>query len=188
MEDDTKQYNSYIREHLDEIVKMIDDQFLLSKDFIRAKLIKEIKTYLSPIPVHYEWMYDGCQYDRSGILIEDGYIDINQTISEFLENEYNGNKTASFMSGCGFFYDTYGNELSYCTFEIAGDILYCTVRRVLEESYHTNLSDESFEELMDEWHDEIYTNCLAYDFFSYEPVIEFVGIGDIKLFQLIEKK
>ncbi len=186
MEYSIEQYGSYIKEHLDEIVKMVDEQFILSKDFIRAKLIKEIKGYLSPIPVHYKWMYDGCPYDRSGILIEDGYVDTNQTVLEFLQNEYNGNKRASFMSGCGFFYDTYGEELSYCTLEIAGDILYCSVRRALEEFYHTNLSDEMFEELMDEWQDEIYTNCLADEFFSYELAIEFVNIGDIKLFQLIK--
>ena len=177
----------YIEDNNENISKKVNEQFELSKDFIRAKLLREIRDYLSPIPVHYEWAHDGCPYDYSGIIIEDGLVDTDQTISEFLENEYTGSKEATYISGMGFHHRHYGEDLSYLTLEIAGDIMRSSIRMQLKEAFNCKLSDTIFSDIMDICHDDIYDNCIAYDFFSHEPAIEFVGIGDRKLSQLIKK-
>lgn len=53
-------------------------------------------------------------WDCSGRTVETGSFDLSQykTFKEFQE-EYTGNTKASYMSGCGFFHETYEEELLY---------------------------------------------------------------------------
>ena len=68
--------------------------------------------------------------------------------------------------------------------------MYNSVKSQLENVFDTTITDELFSEIMDECYDTIYTECLADDFFSYEMPVDFAGIGQMKLTQLIkgEKK
>lgn len=133
MAGETKQFSDYINCHITEIVNHINEQFHNSKDFIKAKILHEIKRYLEPLPIHYEWQYDGCPYDCSGELVYDGYVSLNQTISDFLANEYSGQRVPTYESGRGFNYLTYGDKLSDFTRSLADTIMYNSVKSQLKK-------------------------------------------------------
>ncbi len=99
----------YVNSHVEEIAEYVNECFDQSKEFIKARLIRRIRDELTPTPVHYEIKYVYDPYDHSGILVEDGYISLEQTVGEFLENEYSGNKKATYESGRGWNYLTYGD-------------------------------------------------------------------------------
>jgi len=179
-------YCRYITDNLDKVAARVNKQFESSKKSIKAQILQEIRKYLSPIPVHYEWEYDGCLYDYSGVLKENGYVSLDQSISEFLEKEYSGCTEATYVSHCGLRYLTYGDLLSEFTYGIGEDILQKSVRRLLEEKFETTIPDELFYDIMDECHDIIFDSCLASEFFTYETPVNFIGIGQLKLSQMIE--
>lgn len=185
---ETKQFIDYINCHITEIVNHINEQFHNSKDFIKAKILHEIKGYLEPLPIHYEWQYDGCPYDCSGELVYDGYVSLNQTISDFLANEYSGQKVPTYESGRGFNYLTYGDKLSDFTRSLADTIMYNSVKSQLENVFDIVIDAELFSEIMDDYYNINYIECLADDFFTYEIPIDFVDIGQMKLIQLTKGK
>lgn len=180
-------YTTFINSHTQEFALEVNRQFELSKNNIKEKLLSIIKTYIDPIPKHYKWEDDNWEpYDYSGIIVEDGLISLDQTVSEFLENEYSGNKDATYESECGWYYRRYGDELSYETSNIAYEIMMNAIKEFLEKSFTTTISEDELETIKESCNefDEIYDSCIAYEFFSYEPAIEFVNIGNIKLSKL----
>lgn len=104
-----------IKDHTEEIAKKINEQFELEKESIKEQLLDEIKGYITPVPSHYEWTRGDCPYDDSGELYVDGLVSLDQTIAEFLENEYTGEKEATYESHRGFYYECYGDKLCYVT-------------------------------------------------------------------------
>lgn len=184
--DNIQIYINFINTKNDKIAEYVNECFYSSKDFIKEKLIEQIRKYLTPLPIHYEWEDDGCPYDISGQIRPNGKISLNQTISEFLENEYSGNKEATYISGMGFYYNSYGDELSYFTTKIAAEIMFSAIQKYIENHFYITISEEEFQLIRDkcEGFDDIYDNCLAFDFFSYEPAIEFTDIGNILLSQI----
>lgn len=180
---DIQQYTNYVNSHVEEIARCVDARFEKNKRQIKSKIVEEIKRYITPLPVHFEIKRDNNPFDCSGILVEDGDITLNQTVTDFLQNEYTGNKTATYMSGMGWSYDTYGDELEYLTLEIASEIMLSTIRECIESHYCVKLSDDEFEEIRCACceFDDIYMACIANEFFSSLEAIKFVGIGDIKL-------
>ena len=176
-------YIEYVNSNTENIANYVNSSFEETKDFIRAKLIREIRGYITPPPAHYVWEYDGNPYDCSGIIVESGVINLNQTVKEFLENEYSGNHEATYTSGMGWNYNTYGDELSCDTLEIGCGIMLSAIRRCIETEFSITLSDDEFEQIKVSCgeFDPIYDNCFASDFFHAEFAIEFVGIENIKL-------
>ncbi|WP_026506220.1 hypothetical protein [Butyrivibrio sp. NC3005] len=179
----------YVNSHVDEIAGYVNECFDQSKEFIKARLIRRIRDELSPTPVHYEIKYVYDPYDHSGILVEDGYISLEQTVGEFLENEYSGNKKATYESGRGWNYLTYGDEISYDTLDMASDIMFSAIRRHIENHFGENLSDDELEDIRESCSDfdDIYVDCKAYDFFCSMGAAEFVGIEDMQLKDIVKK-
>ena len=176
-------YIEYVNSNTEDIANYVNSCFEASKDFIRAKLIRKIREYITPTPTHYVWDLDDNPYDYSGEIIKDGLIDLNQTIKEFLENEYSGNKEPTFTSGMGWHYNTYEDELHYYTIELAGDIMLSAIRRCIETKFSVSISDDDLEQIKESCgeFDEIYDNCPATDFFWACLAVEFVGIENVKL-------
>lgn len=183
------QYIEFVNSHTDEIAKYVNDCFEQSKDFIRVKLLRKIREYLTPIPVHYEKKDDNHPYDCSGVIVECGNISLNQSVTSFLKNEYSGNKEATYISGMGWNYNTYEDELHYYTIEIAADIMFPAIRRYIDNQFSTTLSDEEFQDIQDACSefDEIYDNCIANEFFFCYLAIDYVGISDMSLTTIIKK-
>ena len=177
----------YINNNYEEIVNAVDTQFTVTKEFITAKILCEVRKYITPIPEHFVWENDGCPYDYSGIIRVDGVVDLNQTLYEFLENELTGAKKATYISNYGFHYTTYGDILSYFTLEIAEYILQKTTKQYLEEKLDVCLSEQEFQDVMDDCHDIIYDECIASDFFLWEGAIEFLNIGERSLISIAKK-
>ncbi len=182
-------YIEYINSHDDEIIKYIDECFEQEKEFIKTKMIQQIREELSPIPNHYEWKCVYNSYDHSGELIEDGYISLDLTVIDFL-NEYSGAKIATYESRYGWKYLTYDDEISEDMMEIASNIMLSAIRKYVENHFEENLSDDEFSNIKNACNDfdEIYENCKASDFFYCSIVAEFVGIGNIQLKNIIREK
>lgn len=179
----------YVNSHVDEIAEYVNECFDRLKESIKARLIRRIKDELSPTPVHYEIKHVCAPYDHSGKLVEDGYISLEQTVGEFLENEYSGNKKATHESGRGWNYLTYGDEISCDTLDMASDIMFSAIRRHIENHFGENLSDDEFEDIRESCSDfdDIYEDCKAYDFFCSMGAAEFVGIEDMQLKDIVKK-
>ena len=180
-------YIEYINTHVEEIAEYVNSFFEKRKNFIRARLIREKRKFIESPIEHYVWKSDGNKYDHSGILVEDGYVSLDQTVTDFLENEYTGGKNATHMSGMGWSYPTYGDDLSYLTIELGSELMFAAIKNYLENSFSIVLSDQDFLKIQEECcdFDEIYDNCKASDFFSAELAIEFVGIGNLRLIDIM---
>lgn len=178
-----QQYANYVNSHVEEIARCVDARFEKDRIQIKGKIVEEIKSYITPLPVHFEIKRDNNPFDRSGVLVEDGDVTLNQTIMDFLQNEYTGNKTATYMSGMGWSYDTYEDELGYLTLEMSYEIMILTIREHIESHYCVKLSDDEFEDIKCACYDfdDIYMDCIANEFCCPLEAIKFVGIGDIKL-------
>lgn len=176
--------NQYVEDNCEEIAEKVDEYFEQSKGMIWEKVIAEIKSYLESVPEHYDWEPSKCAYDSSGKLVENGKVDLNQTIREFLENEHTGTKKATHISGCGYDYPTYGDDLSELTRDIGLDMLIKCIREILDTAL---LIDVSEDDVIDSYYDSVYDNCIANEFFFWEGAIEFLNIGNIKLSDLVEK-
>lgn len=179
----------YVNSHVDEIVEYVNECFDQSKEFIKARLIRRIRDELSPTPVHYEIKYVYDPYDHSGILVEDGYISLEQTVGEFLENEYSGNKKDTYESGRGWNYLTYGDEISYDTLDMASDIMFSSIRRHIENHFGENLSDDELEDIRESCSDfdDIYVDCKAYDFFVVWVLLNLLVLRICNLKTLLRK-
>ena len=180
---DNSRYIEFVEENTDKIAEYVNSCFEQSKEFIKAKIVRELRGYLDPIPVHYKKVDSYNTYDNSGELREDGYVSLNQTVADFLENEYSGNKVATFTSGMGWHYNSYEDELHYLTIEIAAEIMFPAIQRYIEKELATKLSENEFEIIQNACgeFDDIYDNCVATDFFNAIAAAEFVGIRDTKL-------
>lgn len=172
-----------IEEDHERIAKLVNVRFEETREIIKEKLLSSIKEMITPVPKHYVWRYDGCPYDYSGHLKEQGYVSLDQTISQFLENEYTGYSRATYVSHCGLYWCNWGDDLSDKTGDIGYEIMQQVIIEYLTEKLGREVSDE---EISDANWDPVYDLCYASDFFFYEAAVEFVGIGNISLSLLIE--
>lgn len=181
-------YVEFVNNNIEQIAEYVNQSFEQSKEYIRMKLIRLIKAYLVAKPIHYVNEDDGNPYDCSGILVKDGYVSFDQTVTEFLQEEYTGDKEPTYISGMGWHYNTYADDLSYDTINIAYDIMLSVIRRYIENEFTVALSDDDFEDIKSVCRDfdDIYDNCIASDFFFGEPAVEFCGLSDIKLRDLMK--
>lgn len=176
-----------IKDHTVEIAKKINEQFELEKDSIKKQLLDEIKGYITPVPSHYEWTRGDCPYDDSGEIYVDGLVSLDQTIADFLENEYTGEKEATYQSRHGFYYECYGDQISYLLKEIKENIVQKTVKKYVEELFGEEISEDDLFRIFEEYYSEIYAESIAFDFDFYGDAVKFTGIQNMKLSELVEK-
>lgn len=174
--------NQVIETDCEKIAILVNARFEAQREHIKTKLLSCIKNFLTPIPPHYVWRHNGCPYDSSGVLDADGYVSLDQTVSHFLENEYAGYSEATFISGCGLHWCSWGDDLGNETRDIGYTMMLQTLIEYLSEKLGRAVTNKelSFANI-----DPVYDRCFAADFYSYEPAIEFVGIGDLLLSSLI---
>ncbi len=182
------EYANYVNASTEEIAKAIDNEFTRQRELIRVKVIREVRNYIEPLPAHYEWVIPVYSYDRTGRLEEKGKISLEQTINNFLYDEYTGNRIPTYESGRGWNYQLYEDELHYFSMDIAAEIMYQTIQRCIEEKYSVALTRDEFTTVLEacSMFNEIYDNCMASDFFFPEYVIDYLGIKDLKLRQIIK--
>lgn len=178
---------NHINSNTEEIAEYINDYFDKKKTVMKETIINVLRGYLEPIPIHYTWSRGDNPHDSSGVLVQDGEVSLNQTVSSFLENEYSKNITATHEKGQGQHYNTYGDELQDDIHELTGEIMKEAICEYVKEQFDISISDDDFEYLQDTCDDfqDIYDECIVYDFFAYEEVISFVELDDVKLTQVI---
>lgn len=176
-----------IKDHTEEIAKKINEQFELEKDSIKEQLLEEIRGYITPVPKHYEWTRGYCPYDDSGEIYVDGLVSMDQTIADFLENEYTGQTRATYCSHRGLDYVTYGEWMFDLLTEIKENIVEKTVKKCMEELFGEEFSEDDLVGILEEYYSEIYEDSMAFDFDWSMAGIEFTGIANMKLSELVEK-
>ena len=187
---DINKYIEYVNSNVDNIAKYVNECFEKEKEYIKDEIIKEIRSYLNPLPTHYILEDDGDPYDCSGVIVENGVVSLNQTIKEFLENEYTGLRTPTFVSGHGWNYDTYEDFLGNHTLGLGTGIMLNAIQERIESEFSVNLSDDEFEQIKESCRDfdPIYDDCIASDFFWGIPAVEYIGIENMKLTELKKHK
>lgn len=180
-------YLNYINSHMADIAKYTDNYFERLKDYIYRELKSEIISYITPVPTHYEWEWDGCPWDNSGQLREEGKISLDQTVEQFLMEEYTGNKIASYCSGCGFFWLKYKDILEYKVRELSVVLMVKAIKEYLEKEFSCVLSRQDMDDLWDItdcWND-IYDYSMLLTFDIDTEAVKFVGLDTVKLYSLI---
>lgn len=185
-----KKYADFINNHHASLVYQINTELDIQMEELRKEFIRQINYYLTPdMPVHYEedHTYDP-PYDCSGQLVKAGQISPEITVKEFLEEEYDGNTHASYCSGCGFFHDTYSEDLQSFTLEYGISLMHDKIRENINKEFKVTISDEEFDELYDEMgcFDDIYDDTRINEFFFPEIVAQMCGIDNLKLSEVIE--
>lgn len=161
-----EKYVKYIEENLSEVTDKVSDFFDERTNDISSIILRWIKASAANA-IHYEWEPDDCSYDSSGVIKEDGIIDKNISIMEFLENEYTGAKEATYTSGRGFHYTSYDDMFSYRTLELGEKMMRDAVKDFLNEKFCSdNVDEKDAENVILECHDIIYDNCPATKFFT----------------------
>lgn len=184
--DEVQKYVDFLNDSALKIAVYTNQNFIKEKENIKQKILEKIKKYLNPVPTHFEWEYDGCPYDHSGILVKNGLISLKLTISEFLEDEYTGTSIPTYESGCGLRYETYGDDLSYYTLDLAYDIMLNSIKKYTKEHFQEEVSEKTFEVVRNiRDFDDVYDECYANQFFCSEGAIDFIGIGKIRLSELV---
>ena len=187
--DRKNRYCEYIDNSLDYICKAVNEKFEETKDFSRQHFIKIIADMVDKDTIHYEWEPNPYEpWDSSGELVPSGFIQLDQTVDSFLDNEYTGQWMPTYESGCGKRYETFGDRLSFDTQEYSETIMRTVVRRVLEEAFSETMDDDIFDDVMGEKHDDIYDMALTTDFFFWENMTEYYGIGQYRLMRIIRHK
>ena len=150
----------YIEDHLKEVCQAVDDKIEESSDEIEKQIFDYIKKHVKADTKHLEWDFDGCPYDHSGILVEKGTIG-------------------------GWHYECFEDLLSELTIDIAENILKKITRAFIEKHFGIQLNEDIFDEILDRVHDPIYYDTLVSSFFSSEFVLEWLGIEDITIQEIL---
>ena len=173
-------YSDYILNNLDDFIEAVNDTFSAAKEKLKPWLIKLIADEASDKDLkHYEWdpeSEDGAWFDHSGHLKKIGDIDLNESILSFLE-EYTGEWYPTYESGRGKEWQTVEDSISQDTIEKAEIIMTGAVKNLLKERFPGEDITEEGLHYCDEWHDRVYDDCPAYDFFCVQGALEYVGIS-----------
>ena len=186
-EKELKTYVDYVNSHIKEISKDVDIEFNNQKSKLKRITLKKIKTCLNN--AHYEWKmnFEDNPYDYSGVIEENGNISLNQTISQFFENEFTGNRTATYENYHGWNYDTYEKQFSDFSFEIAFNIMRNVIKNCIEKHFNVIISNNNLDDIQMECNcfDDIYSTSMTCDFFSASAFVEFLEIDKIKLKDIV---
>lgn len=185
-DDELQKYIGLVNDNVDEIVKYVDIQFNNSKESIKTKLIDQLREMLIPLPAHYYLKNDASK------IIESGLISTDQTIFDFLKNEYTGEKKFIYADK----HNKYYNYIKYGDCHFLNEPVMCIGRDIMNNAIYNYIAQKigkeipkcDFEIISEKCYgfDEIYDDCIASEFFYFESAIEFVGIKDVKLSKILK--
>ena len=186
---EVEKYVKYIRDHLNFFIEKINTEFENNKQEIQEFVFNNIKEiFKDGDPTHYEWYDDECPYDDSGEIKPMGVIDTEQSLYEFYRLEYSGEWMATYESHHGMHYITYGDEFSYNTFDYADKSINRILKKNLDEIFPGKIDDFLFNHIQESVFDDLYIDSIAYDFGCIEGVLDFVGINDILIKDVLRDK
>lgn len=186
----TAQYIDYMVDHFEEICKAIDDAFEKRKPEIIERLSGLLSAELGDGNLtHYEWYKDDCYWDDSGNVREDGLVDLDQTVEEFL-HELTGTWIATFESHHGKSYDRYSDSFSYDTLDLGEEIMSDAILQCLSKAFPGKEWDDEnlLDGIRDVMHDPFYNNTRTYEFFDAEGAFDFAGLMDKPLTDFVSER
>lgn len=186
----TAPFVDYMVDHFEEICEAIDQAFEERKTEIVEKLSGLLSAELGDGNLtHFEWYKDDCYWDDSGDVREDGVVDLNQTVEEFL-HELTGTWAATFESHHGKSYDRYSDSFSYDTLDLGEEIMSDTILQYLAAAFPGKEWDDknTLDGIRDVMHDPFYDNTRTYEFFDAEGAFNFAGLMDKPLSDFVAEQ
>lgn len=177
----------FIKENTMKIAEIADQIFEQSMDEAKEIIFDFVRDVMEKEPIHYTWQPDGCPWDSSGEVKEDGYIPFDITIQELLE-EYNGQKSPSFTSGMGWLWNRLSDDLDEYVRDYSWQIMYECIENYVNENAHIEgLTDQEMNEAILDSYDDIYDNCYALDLSCAEGMIDRLEAGSIRVSDICDR-
>lgn len=159
-------YNLY------DIVDFIKQYLNSNKSKISAGIFSILRGTISKYTNHYVWEVGDCEYDHSGEIHRDGYVDNKISISDFLENEYTGQSVATYISHYGLHYETcedvFTQDVSYYMYELMLDLIV--------EFFETYCCTKIDKDDLFDVTDDVYEGTEICYFDCIETIVEYTGI------------
>lgn len=160
----------YIEQNLDDIINYINSELPDMHSYIANRVISEIRSYLSPLPYHYKWQKDSYRRN-SGKLVRDGIISLNQTVGNFLEEEYTDASSATIVGGSWLHTMTYMDKLNDFVLDLGLELRLALTMRYIENN--TGL-------VLGNYDADMISECITdYGEFDEEIDIDFEDCADI---------
>ena len=190
----TKKPNDEILEKMKEkLVKELNAYIESKKPLIRQAVATEFaSTILYNTKVAITHSLDP-PWDRSGIAIitdEKFRLEDYDTLSDFL-NEYNGNTTPSYESGCGFYHDTYSDSFGQIIFDMLCEYYgecfdklmddKSEALSIISQAYYPKSSSLDRDDLFEAYHEEVVAYGVTCEFEILEE------LGEIKAKELFKE-
>lgn len=109
---------------------------------------------------HFVWRNTNDSYDKSGYLIEQGFVSEDKNFIDFLKEEYTGEKKATYRSGCGFEYPKYEEYIKHY---VQHDIENFVVRDLVYKELLKVFPNLNEKELDDIFVNDLYHGCGVYE-------------------------
>lgn len=132
----TEKYINFINSHPAEAGKAILKEFVSTEEKTRNMVICKLKSYLIPTPEHFVRESDDCDE-----LTPDGLVSLDQTVYQFLEDEYISAKKIPYADGREMFFTTYGNDFTRFSNNIVDKAITDGLKNYLEDNFKVSLSE-----------------------------------------------
>lgn len=180
-----KQYGDFVTEHAIEIAQKTDELLYERRPELRELVQDLIIGSIDDEMIHYEKYWDDwCTWDCSGEIRPNGHIDLNLTIEDFLENELTGARMATFTSGCGWNYLTYGDDIEDDIRDWSYNVMRDAIQESIEKEFDVSMPDKELDNVfytIDDAIEEISEESEVNEFFWWNHAVDVVGIGNVKL-------
>lgn len=170
-----------------ELEIIITDYLLEKKQWMKLQVLEEIKKIALSKPYHYEWILGDNARDWSGYLTKNGKINFSQSISDFLRNEFTGEKTPTYNKYYGWYYKTYSDKLDEFISEMVADIVNDTTRKYLQEVGGEYTEEDIISFIVNELEEVLVNNDIYFQLEIESEKFEFFDIGDIIVSELLEE-
>ncbi len=158
----------------------LDRTFHKNQEYIRYELLSKINDLLLPSLPHYEWFDDYCAYDNSGSLIQEGFINKELTVKDFLK-EYTGVQEYTGAFNYRYSYPTYERTIrSYCI-EIEREQMREAVVSFLEDEFNEPITEDFQAEIMENLPSDLQIVSEHEGDLVYKLIIGIAEIQDVQL-------
>ena len=175
-------------EKKEEIKISIENTLAKEKPIVYAYLSFLARNYYNETRTHYDIDFSNCDWDMSGEIFPNGYIDIDEPLDEYLE-EKTGSREPSFERRRGWNYRTIDDDLSEETLNIGCEPINCEINALINkvsENLEETIRSDVYDEIHDNVFDELYMDTSACDYFSTGGTLHSIDLLEITAREFFE--
>ena len=160
-------------EKKDEIMDSIENTLIKEKPILQAFLSFLARNLYNETTVHYDIDFSNCDWDMSGEIYPNGYINIDESLNDYFDEKI-GTREPTFQRRHGWNYRTISDHLSEKTRDIGWgpiDVEVDALINDVSDNIDHSVYSEAFFYVHDKTFDELYDNTSAGNYFSAEGVL-----------------